>query len=152
MPIDSNPLTLQGKGVVKMCVGRCVDHDGLYHPIDLEVENICWDPWCPINVPATPSLVQQNIFLSTGPRAYELYMPGFADHKLGKFDLCNQQVDHAGSPDMVFNLGKGRQIIQSRQVDDGRLWTHITDVLHKQRGWMWHSYSPVAGGHGLCVY
>ena len=34
-------------GVVNMCVGQYVDHDGLSHPIDPEIKNVYWVPWCP---------------------------------------------------------------------------------------------------------
>ena len=37
-PIGSTPLDVLGRGVVKMCVGHYVDHNGLSHPIDLEIE------------------------------------------------------------------------------------------------------------------
>ena len=39
-PLGSTPLTVQGKGVVKMCVGNYMDHNGLNHPVDLEIENV----------------------------------------------------------------------------------------------------------------
>ena len=53
----------------------------------------------------------------------ELIMPGFANHKYGKFFDCEQEVDNAGSPVLVFNLGKGRPIMRSHPV---------TMVLHGQ--------------------
>ena len=43
-PLGSAPLPVHGKGVVKMCVGQYVDHDGPSHPIDLEIENVYWVP------------------------------------------------------------------------------------------------------------
>ena len=56
-------------------------------------------------------------------------MPGFANQKLGKFFDCEQEVDNAGSPVLVFNLGKGRPIMRSHPVDNGLTWTDDTDVL-----------------------
>ena len=41
-PISSTPLDVLGRGVVKMCVGRYVDHNGPSHPIDLEIEDVYW--------------------------------------------------------------------------------------------------------------
>ena len=67
-PIDSTPLHVHGKGVVRMCVGQYVDKDGLHHPIDLEIKDVSWVPWSPMNVLATPSLVEQIICLFTGRR------------------------------------------------------------------------------------
>ena len=40
-------------------------------------------------------------------------MPGFASQKLGKFFDCEQEVDNAGSPVLVFDLGKGKPIMRS---------------------------------------
>ena len=71
----------------------------------------------------------QNIFLFTGPRGNVLIMLGFANQKLGKFFDCEQEVDNAGSPVLVFNLGKGRPIMRSHPVDNGLTWTDVTDVL-----------------------
>ena len=39
-PIGSTPLDVLGRVVVKMCVGHYVHHDGLSHPIDLELEDV----------------------------------------------------------------------------------------------------------------
>ena len=71
-PIGSTPLDVLGRGVVKMCVGQYVDHDGLSHPIDLEIEHVYWVPQCPMNVLATPCIAEQHICLYTGPRGNEL--------------------------------------------------------------------------------
>ena len=118
-PLGSTPLPVQGKGVVKMCVGNHMDHNGLNHPVDLEIENVYWVPFSSMNVLATLEISTQNIFLFTGPRGNELIMPGFAIQKLGKFFDCEQEVDYAGSPVLVFNLGKGRPIMRSHPVDNG---------------------------------
>ena len=128
-PLGSTPLPVQGKGVVKMCVGNYVDHNGLSHPVDLEIENVYWVPYSSMNVLAIPEINRQNIFLFTGPRGNELIMAGFASQKLGKFFDCEQDVDNAGSPVLVFNLGKGRPIMRSHPVDNGLVWTDATDVL-----------------------
>ena len=112
-----------------MCVGRYVDNDGLSHPIDNEVKNVYRIPWRPMNVLAMAEPVMPNIFLFTGPRGNELFMPGVANQKLGRCHGCTQAVDHACSPALVFNLGKGRPIIKSPPLNDGRVWTHVTDVL-----------------------
>ena len=63
-----------------------MDHNGLSHPVDLEIENVYWVPYLSMNVLATPEINAQNIFLFTGPRRNELIMPGFANQKLGM--LC----------------------------------------------------------------
>ena len=39
-------------------------------------------------------------------------------------------MDHDGNPIIVFNLGKGRPILSTHPVDDGRVWSHVSDVLH----------------------
>ena len=39
-PLGSTPLPVQGKGVVKMCVRNYMDHNGLSHSVDLEIENV----------------------------------------------------------------------------------------------------------------
>ena len=67
-PLGSTPLPVQGKDVVKMCVGNYMDHNGLSHPVDLEIENVYWVPYSSMNVLATPVINTQNIFLFTGPR------------------------------------------------------------------------------------
>ena len=56
-------------------------------------------------------------------------MPGFAHQQSGKFHDCEQEVENAGSPVLLFNLGKGRPIMRSIPVDDGLVWTDVTDVL-----------------------
>ena len=66
-PIGSTSMTILGCGVVKMCVGHYVDQAGLSHPIDLEIENVYWVPWCLMNVLATPCLAEQHICLYTVP-------------------------------------------------------------------------------------
>ena len=99
--IGSNPLDVLGRGVVKMCVGHSVNHNGLSHPIDLEIEDVYWVPQCPMNMLATPCIAEQNICLYTGPRGNELNMPGFADQTLGRFDKCTQEMDHDGNPHCV---------------------------------------------------
>ena len=129
-PIGSTPLHVLGRAVVKMCVGHYVDHNGLSHPIELEIEDVYWVPQCPMNVIATPCIAEQNICLYTGPRGNELYMPGSADQMLGRFDNRTQEMDHDGNPVIVFNLGKGRPILSTHPVDDGRVWSHVSDVLH----------------------
>ena len=106
-----------------------MDYNGLSHPIDLEIENFYWVPYSSVNVLATPEINTQNMFLFTGPRGNELIMPGFANQKLGKLFYCEQEVDNAGSPVLVFNLGKGRPIMRSHPVDNGLTWTDVTDVL-----------------------
>ena len=83
-----------------------------------------------MNVLATPCIAEQNICLYTGPRGDELYMPGFADQTLRRFDKCTQEMDHDGNPVIVFNLGKNRPILSTHPVDDGRVWSHVSDVLH----------------------
>ena len=129
-PIRSNPLDELGRDVVKMCVGHYVDHNRLSHPIDLEIEDVYWVPQCPMNVQAKPCISEQNICLYTGPRGNKLYIPGFADQTLGRLDKCTQEMDHDGNPVNVFNLGKGRPIMSTHPVDDGRVWSHMSDVLH----------------------
>ena len=129
-PIGSTLLDVLGRGAVEMCVGHYVDHDGLSHPIDLEIEGVYWVPQCPINVLATPCIAEQNICLYTGPRGNEVYMPGFVNQTLGKFGMCTQEMDHDGNPVIVFDLGKVRPVFSSQPVDDGRMWSHISDVLH----------------------
>ena len=121
-PLGSTPLPVQGKGVVKMCVGNYMDHNGVNHPVDLEIENVYWVPYSSMNVLATPEINTQNIFLYTGPRGNELIMPGFTNQKLGKFFGCEQEVDNVGSPVLVFNLGKGTPIMRSHPVDNGLVW------------------------------
>ena len=37
-------------------------------------------------------------------------------------------LDH-NNPVIVFNLGKGRLIMHTHPVDDGRVWSHMSDVL-----------------------
>ena len=128
-PLGSTPLPVQGTGVVKMCVGNYMDHNGLSHPVDLEIENVYWVPYSLMNVLATPEINRQTIFLFTGPRRNELIMPGLASQKLGKFFDCEQDVDNAGSPVLVFNLGKSRPSMRSHPVDNGLVWTDVTIVL-----------------------
>ena len=128
-PLGSTPLPVQGKGVVKLCVGNDMDHNGLSHPVDLEIENVYWAPCSSMNVLATPEINTQNILLFTSPRGNEVIMPGFANQKLGKLFDCEQEVDSAGSPVVVFNLGKGRPIMRSHPVDNGLAWTDVTDVM-----------------------
>ena len=83
-----------------------------------------------MNVLATPCIAERNIYMYTGPRGNELYMPGFTDQSLGSFGKCTQVMDHNGNPVIVFNLGKGRPIMSTHTVDDGRVWSHVSDVLH----------------------
>ena len=77
-PVGSNPLEIRGKGIVRMCLGEMIDHNGIRHPIDLELEDVYYVPDCPINLMSTAVLSKQNVSLFTGPRGNELYMPGFA--------------------------------------------------------------------------
>ena len=112
-----------------MCVGNYIIHNGLNNLVDLEIGNVYWVSYSSMNVLATPKINTQSIFLFPGPRGNELTMPGFANQKLGKFFDCEQEVDNAGSPVLVFNLGKGRPIMRSHPVDDGLVWTDVTDVL-----------------------
>ena len=83
-----------------------------------------------MNVQATPCIAEPNIDLHIGPRGNELYMPGFADQSLGVIHKCTQEMDHDGNPVIVFNLGKGRPTMSTHPVDDGRVWSHVSDVLH----------------------
>ena len=106
-PIGSTPLDVFGGGVVKMCVGHYIDHDGLSHPIDLGIEDVYWVPQRPMNVLATPCSAEQNICQYTEPSGNELYMPGFADQTLGRFGMCTKKMDHDGYPVIVFQLKKG---------------------------------------------
>ena len=129
-PIGSTPLDVLGRGVVQMCVGHYVDHNGLSHPIDLEIEDVYWVPQSPMNVLATPCLTEQSMYLYTGPQGNELYMPGFADQSLGVFDKVTQEMDHDGNPVVVFNLGRGRPIMHTHPVSDGLVWSHMSDVLN----------------------
>ena len=78
-PLGSTPLPVQGKGVVKICVGNYMDPNCLNHPVDLEIENVYRVPCSSMNVLATPEINTQNIFLFTGPHGNELIMPGFAN-------------------------------------------------------------------------
>ena len=119
---------------MKMCVAKYMDHNGLNHPVDLEIENVYRVPCSSMNVLATPEINTQKIFPFTGPRGNELIMPGVANQKLGKFFDCKQIVDNAGSPVLVFNLGKGRPIMRSHPVDDVIVWTDVTDVLKNDTG------------------
>ena len=128
-PLGSTPPPVQEKSFVKMCEENYTDHNGLSHPVDLETENVYRVPYSSMDVLATPEINTQITFLFTGPRGNELIMPGFADHKLGEFLDCEQEVDKAGSPVLVFNLGKGRSIMRSHRADNGLTWTDVTDVL-----------------------
>ena len=129
-PIGNSPLDVLGRGVVKMCVGHYVIHNGLSHPIDLEIEDVYWVPQCPMHVLATPCIAEQNMYLYTGPQGNALYIPGFADQSLGVFGKCTQEMDHDGNSVIGFNLGKGRPIMNTHPVDDGRVWSHVSDMLH----------------------
>ena len=129
-PIGSTPLDVLGRGVVKMCVGHYDDHDGLSHPIDLEIEDVYWVPQGRVNVLGTPCIAEQTICLYARPRGNELYVPGFANQALGRFNMYAQKMDLDGSAVIVFNLGKGRPIMSTHAVDDGRVWSHMSDVLH----------------------
>ena len=51
-----------------------MDHNGLSHPVDLEIENVYWTPYSSMNVLATSETNTKNIFLFTGPRGNELIM------------------------------------------------------------------------------
>ena len=73
---------------------------------------------------------EQNICQYTGPRGNELYMPGFANQAHGRFGICTQEMDHDGNPLIVFNPGKGRPVMSMHPVDNGRVWSHVLDVLH----------------------
>ena len=106
-----------------------MDHNGLSQPFDLAFENVYWVPYSSVNVLVTPEINTQNIFLFTGPRGNELIMPGFANQKLGRLFDCEQEVDNAGNPVLVFNLGKGRPIMRSHPVNNGLVWTDVTDVM-----------------------
>ena len=75
-PIGSTPLDVLVRGVVKMCVGHYVDHNGLSHPVDLEIEDLYWVPECPMNVLATPYIAEQNMYLCTGPRVVHAWVCG----------------------------------------------------------------------------
>ena len=70
-PLGSTPLPVQGKGIVKMCVGNYMYHNGFDHQVDLEIENVYWVPHSSMNVLATPEINPQNIFLFNGPRGNE---------------------------------------------------------------------------------
>ena len=83
-------------------------------------------PWCPMNVLATPYLVEQNISQFTSPRGYELHMPGFANRTRGKYGMYIQEADDDGNPVLVFNLGNGSPVMRTMLVDDGNAW-QITD-------------------------
>ena len=75
-----------------MCKGSYIlDHNGLSHPVDLEIENVYWVPYSSMNVLATLDINTKNKFLFTGPRSNELIMPGFANQKLGKFIDCEKK-------------------------------------------------------------
>ena len=78
-PLGSTPLPVQGKGVVKMCMGNYMDHSGLSHAVDLAIENVYWVPYSSMNVLATLEINTQNIFLFTGPRGNEMILLGFAN-------------------------------------------------------------------------
>ena len=82
-----------------------------------------------MNVLATPCIAEQNVCLYTGPRG-NIYIPGFANQTLGKFGMCTQEDDRDGTPVVVFNLGKGRPVMSTHPVDDGRVWSHVSGVLH----------------------
>ena len=58
-----------------------MDHNGLRHLVDLEIENVYWVPYLSMNVLAAPEINRQNVFLFTSPRGNELIMPGFASQK-----------------------------------------------------------------------
>ena len=62
-----------------------------------------------------------------------MFIPGFAHQRLGEFHACEQEIDNAGSRVLVFNLGKGSPIMRSLSVDNGLVWTDVTDVLKKMR-------------------
>ena len=57
-------------------------------------------------------------------------MLGFADQALGRFDKFTQKMNHDGNPVIVFNPGKGRPILSTHPVDDGRGWSNMSDVPH----------------------
>ena len=78
VPVGSRPLQIFGTGTVRMCVGEFVDYYGKSHPIDIELTDVHWVPLCPMNILSTVKLQQQNIYLFTGGRGNELYMPGFS--------------------------------------------------------------------------
>ena len=49
---------------------------------------------------------------------------------LGGSGMCTQEMGHDGNPVIVFNLGMGRPVMSNHPVDDGRVWSHDSDVLH----------------------
>ena len=70
-PLDSTPLW---EGCCENVCGNYMDHNGLSHPVDLEIENVYWTPYSSMNVLATSETNTKNIFLFTGPRGNELIM------------------------------------------------------------------------------
>ena len=118
VPIGSEPVPVEGKGVVRMCVGQYVECNGLCHLIDLEIDDVYWVPWSPMNVLATPALGEQNMHLFTGPRGNDLATPGLADQVPYEHGNFMQTEDGYGNPTVVSNLGKGRPILHAAPVDD----------------------------------
>ena len=53
VPIGSESIPVQVKGVLRVCVGQYMDCNGLCHPIDLEIDYVYWVKWSPMNVLAT---------------------------------------------------------------------------------------------------
>lgn len=103
--IGSEPIPVEGKGIVRMCVSQYKDNNGLDHPIDPEIEDVHWVPWSPIDVLATPSLSEQNMYLFVGPRGNESTMPGFTDQALCEYEKFVQTEDSSGDPVLVLKLG-----------------------------------------------
>ena len=56
-------------------------------------------------------------------------MLGFVNQVLGKCDHFFRDVDHAGHPILVFRLGKDRPVMHAIPIDDGRLWSQVSDML-----------------------
>ena len=127
------PLSIDGVGVVRFCLGSYVDHLGQRHPLDMEIPNVYYVPQSSFNILSTTHLKRYQITLNTQFDNDVLIMPGLPSQVTGIWGDWHQVIGPRGYPSINITLGNKKPVMRTFPVDSGTAWKSAACAVDQVR-------------------
>ena len=124
-PAGNTPLSLQGIGAIRFNLGSFVDSHGQRHPLDIEIPSVYYVPESTMNLLSTTHL-EYNIHLNSQCGPNVLNIPGLPSEVSGVWGNWYQGYGRDGYPAVYLNLGEDKPALQTKPIDDGKVWTKVS--------------------------
>ena len=133
IPVGSTPLNVHVVGVVRFCLGSCVDHLGQKHPLDIEIPSLYYVPQSSFNILSTTHLKRHQITFNTQFDNDVLIMPGLPSQVMGIWGDWHQVIGPRGYPSIYITLGNNKPVMRTFPVDSGTARTSAACAVDQVR-------------------